>query len=110
VTHAVIEGQVRIRDDKGTPGAIGDDLTIGPLTHLEYDEADREIRSSSGVELREGDLVARSTGLRIVLRSKPPTPTGKPGGFSGAETIWLEKQITISVADVGKSGIVPGTG
>lgn len=108
VTHAVIEGQVRLRDDKGTPGSAGDDLTIGPLTHLEYDEAAQEVRSSSGVELREGDLVARCVGLKISLRPKPATPTGQSAGFSGAETIWLLKDIVINVADVGSTGIVPG--
>lgn len=107
VTHAVIEGRVRIRDDKGTPSAQLDDTTIA-MTHLEFDDAEQEVRTDSPVELREGDLVARCLGMKITLRPKPPAADGEAAGFAGAETIWLLKEIAINVADVGSTGIVPG--
>src|SRR5437016_5902688 len=37
IVHAQITGNVRIRDDRGT-SEPGDDLLIGPLPYVEYDE------------------------------------------------------------------------
>lgn len=113
VVHAMIEGEVRLRDDKGTRDNPGDDLTIGPLTYLEYDDATRQITSDSDLELRQNDLVATATGLLIQLRASEPTPGRAPaalGGFNGAESIILHKKVRINVEDVGRTGIVPGGG
>lgn len=113
VVHAMIEGEVRLRDDKGTRANPGDDLTIGPMTYLEYDDTTRQITSDSDIELREGDLVANATGLLIQLRASEPVPGRKPaalGGFNGAESVLLRKNIRITVEDVGRTGIVPGGG
>ena len=38
VVHAKLAGNVRIRDDKGTPEDPKDDMLIGPLTAVEFDE------------------------------------------------------------------------
>ena len=40
IKHAHLEPNVRIRDDKGTPPDPNDDMKIGPLTTVDYDEAD----------------------------------------------------------------------
>ncbi len=74
VVHAEIEGRVRLRDDKGTSQNPGDDLTIGPLTHLEYDAVKNQIRSSSDIELRQEGTVVTATGLVGDLRTSEPAP------------------------------------
>ena len=38
IKHAHLEPNVEIRDDKGTPDDPSDDMRIGPLTTLDYDE------------------------------------------------------------------------
>jgi hypothetical protein len=111
IVRAMIEGAVRLRDDKGTRDNPGDDLTIGPLLSVAYDEATHRIRSDSPFELRERDIVATATGLTIDLIPNVPPPGKPPGaasGFSGAKTVWLHQNIRIFCEDVGRVGVVPG--
>lgn len=120
VVRARIEGEVRVRDDKGTRDNPGDDLTIGPMTWLEYNETTHELTTDSDIELREADIVATGLGARIVLRrpppapapapvaAQPPRPAGSSGGFHGVELVEIYKNIHISVENVGRTGIVPG--
>ena len=111
VVHAMIEGEVRIRDDKGTGELPGDDLLIGPLTHIEYNENEHKLHTTSFVNLREKDLIASATGLTIQLTPSPPPadrPNSRSNGYSGARTVWLHKDIEITVQDVGRTGMVPG--
>jgi lipopolysaccharide export system protein LptA len=111
VVYAKVSGEVRMRDDKGTGDTPGDDLTIGPMQDLEYRQAQRSLYTESRVVMREKDLTAEATGMTIVLRQSPP-PAGKPeaksNGYSGAESINLHKKVQINVADVGRTGLVPG--
>ncbi|HEU5117112.1 MAG TPA: hypothetical protein VFT74_10645, partial [Isosphaeraceae bacterium] len=111
VVHASIERNVVIRDDKGTPANLGDDLTIGPLTYLEYNEDTDSITSDSPVIIRDRDTLATATtGVKIELRRQKAT--GKTGGgsmgYQGARTIRLLGHVEISVQDVGRTGMVPG--
>ena len=53
ITHALIEGDVRIRDDHGTPAKLFDDMNIGPMTHLVFDEASQQITTVSEVVMRD---------------------------------------------------------
>jgi len=110
VVHARIEGNVNLRDDKGTPEPV-DDLRITGLTHLDYDEPSLQILSSSGLVIEDGDYRITGTGLKIKLRPKteaPGTPQGS-AGFNGAQTAYIDKNIHILIRDVGPAGILPGT-
>ncbi len=50
------------------------------------------------------------TGLLINLRPKEEAgPAGGAGGFNGAKTAFLKKNVHIMLHDVGPSGILPGT-
>ena len=117
MVFARIDGEVRIRDDKGTPTKPGDDLTI-TMPYVELDEAAQQIRSDSSVLLVDRGTRVTGFGLRIDLRpgdtpGRPPgAPAGRsPGspGYNGAKSIVLLKDIRIEVDDVGRSGILPGT-
>jgi hypothetical protein len=109
VIHARVEGDVLIRDDKGTTNRVEDDLVIGPLTYLEYDEKKLQIYSNSHVTLREGDLTANGDIVAIDLRPNDAPPgQPPPPGFNGARTVTLFKNVYITVKDVGHLGIVPG--
>jgi hypothetical protein len=115
VMHAMIEGEVRLRDDKGTRENPGDDLTIGPLMSLNYDAVKGQIATGSDVELRQADLVVLCQGLTIDLW-EGTAPAGAPNaaagpappGFAGARTIVLHNKIRIASENVGKIGVVPG--
>ncbi len=110
VVHARIDGDVRLRDDKGTPGDLGDDLTIGPLTYLDFNERNNQIRSDESlVEVRDRDMLATGEGVVIDLRPKPsPGTSSASPGYDGAQTIRLLQKVHITVQDVGRTGIVPG--
>ncbi len=113
VVHASIERNVLIRDDKGTPANLGDDLTIGPLTYLDYSEETDSITSQSPVIIRDRDTLATATaGVDIELRRQKTTSKAKSGGgsmgYQGARTIRLLGHVEISVQDVGRTGMVPG--
>ncbi len=109
MTHAVIEGDVRIRDDKGTHGDAADDLTIGPLTHLEFDEADQEVRSTSHCRPARGRAGGR--GRRAADRPAAEgrrLPPASPAGSPERRRSGCSRTIHIAVDDVGSTGIVPG--
>jgi hypothetical protein len=105
VVHAKMEGDVRLRDDKGTP-EVADDLRIGPLTYVEYDDPTLLISGDDGdvVVIEDRDLRITGQGLLIKLR---PREDG-PAGFNGAQTAYLKRNIHIVMSDVGPSGILPG--
>ncbi|MBV8075284.1 MAG: hypothetical protein JO284_02755, partial [Planctomycetaceae bacterium] len=106
VIHAMIEGNVRLRDDKATR-IPDDDLVIGPMAYIEYDEADLEIRSDREVVIQDVDMRVTGTGFLIKLRPKNETDPGT--GFPGAKTAYLRRDVHIMMNDVGRSGILPGT-
>ena len=105
VVHAQISGDVRIRDNKGTPNILEDDLLIGPMPYVEYDEPSLQIRSDSDVVIQDRDMRITGFGLQILLR---PREEGGRSGFNGAKTAFLKKNIHIVIQDVGPSGVLPG--
>ena len=107
VVHARIIDDVVITDNKGT-ATKADDLTVDRLKYLEYDEKDLTIVSESPVRLRDRDMLTTGVGLTIALRAAEDA--GNPGAaaFSGAQTIWLKREVRIHVDDVGQTGILPG--
>lgn len=109
IMHGQVDGDVLITDDQGTPANLADDLLIGPLTYLEYDEKKLQIRSESHVVLKQGDMDVVGDWVTIDLRPNESV-NGRPpaGGFSSAKSITLFKNVKINVKDVGRSGIVPG--
>lgn len=109
VVHARMEGDVRLRDDKGTPDPR-DDLRITKLTYLEYDEAALQIASESDVVIEDNVYRILGQGFRINLRPKDegPLPPGAATGFNGAQTAFLYKHVDITIRDVGPGGILPG--
>ncbi len=112
VKHAWIEKNVMIRDNRGTPRIPGDDMNIGPLTAVEYDEATQQILSDSDVVIEDREMRITGIGMKIQLRAKDPTAvsTGtSSAGFEGAETLYLFKNVHVIMNDVGKSGILPGS-
>lgn len=120
VVHARLDGNVRLRDNKGTPDIIEDDLRIGdPIPYLEFDDHKLRISSTKRVVVLDGkDHRVEGTGFSIDLRQNdapPPRPgmpapssSGSGSGFSGAKTIILDKDVVVWIRDVGKSGVLPG--
>ena len=122
VVHAELIGNVRIRDDKGTPENPLDDLLIGPMTKpVAFDEKTMQITTNSDVIIQDQDMMITGTELMMQLRRKnavlpmatlgeptPPPPAG--GGSSGyeAETAFLYKNVDILIKNVGPGGILPG--
>ena len=125
LTHALIQGDVRIRADKGTP-SIADDLVIGPQDSLEFDEKRAQITSQGDerIVLVEKGTTVTGLGLTMDMRRKVPvtdpwiavlegaaTPPPVPAvGFEDVKTIVLHRDVTIDVESVSQSGIVPGGG
>lgn len=112
VVHARLEGDVRMRDDKGTDDTA-DDQRIGPMTYIEYDEPSLQIASESDVVLEDATYRITGVGLLIKLRPRdltPPRPGAPPPatGFNGAQTVFLKKNVEIVLHDVGPSGMLPG--
>ena len=108
VIHAQITGDVRIRDDKGTRDAV-DDLVIGPMPYLEYDEPTLQVRSDSDVVIQDRQMWVNGYGMLIQLRPKDETESGAtPAGFDGAKTFFLKRKVHIILNDVGRSGMLPG--
>ncbi len=121
VVHAKLEGNVRLRDNKGTLDPI-DDLRIGdPLPYIEFDDRKLQIYSDKRVVVYDGiEHKVEGTGMVIDLRPNDPAPPPRPGvaaapapstnsGFNGAKTIWLNKDVVVSIRDVGASGVLPGS-
>ena len=120
ITHAELIGNVRIRDDKGTPENPADDLLIGPLTKkVEFDEKTMQITSDSDVVIQDQDMTTTGTKLMIQLRRKNPTLPGAGPGLTGSaagggsggydtETIFLYKNVFIDIKNVTPGGILVG--
>lgn len=114
IVKARIVGDVQIRDDRSTPGDIADDLLIGPLTYLEFDDRAERIATESAVQLRDRTLEATGSGLTIDLSSRGRAATSGGakflGNFDGIRTVHVLRDIKIRAQDVGRSGMVPGAG
>jgi hypothetical protein len=110
IKHAWIQENVLIRDNHGTPQDPADDMNIGPLTALEYDEPTLQIRTASDVVIQDRDM--RVTGVGMLIQLRAQTEASAPGhssaGFQGAETLYLHKNVDVVMRDVGSSGILPG--
>ena len=113
IVHAKLLGDVRIRDDKGTREDLTDDLRIGPMTMVDYDDKTLQITSDSDIILQDRDLRLTGIGMMLQLRRKvvPPELAGSGGGGSGfeTETAFVYKDVHIIVNNVGSNGILPGT-
>jgi len=110
IKHVHLEPNVEIRDDKSTPGDRSDDMLIGPLTFLDYDDATHQITTDSHVVIRDPDMVTTGQGMLIQLRKdETPQPAGSSSGFAGAERMDLNKDVHVVIRDVGKSGLLPGS-
>ncbi len=113
VVNARLERNVFLRDDKGTP-TRDDDLRIfgrenQGLRYIEFDEKKERIAYDSYVTIEDRDMRVSGEIMDIVLRPKGSPVPGKPGGFDGAQTMFLQKNVHIVIKDVGRSGIMPGT-
>ena len=111
VVEARLEQDVVLRDDKGTPDPADDTVVDGdgrPLPYIEYTEktSPAEIRTTEHVRVIDQKMTLTGTDLLILMR-KGQGPAGSPGGFD-AETVFLKKDPRIVMADVGKSGVMPG--
>ena len=110
VKHAHIERNVRIRDDRGTPLLLADDMNIGPMTYLDFDDATQQITTESHVVIVDPDQTIIGDGLVIQLRRPDPDglPSSSSGGFGGVEYAILMKNHRVTLRDVGESGVFPG--
>ncbi|MHC5543859.1 hypothetical protein ACYOEI_36995, partial [Singulisphaera rosea] len=109
VVHARIQGNVRIRDNKGTLKNTDDDLVMGPMPYLEYDEATLQVKSESDVVIKDRDMKITGFGLQIDLRPKNESGIpGGPSGFEGAKTAILKKNVHLIMNNAGSAGPLPG--
>jgi hypothetical protein len=109
VKFARLERNVMIRDDRGTPADLSDDMVIGPLTWVEYDDNKLEIRSDSDVLIVDRDTRITGLGMLIKLRPKSdPVPGGRSAGFEGAQSAQLNQKVDVLFKDIGKTGFLPG--
>jgi hypothetical protein len=114
IVRGELKGGIVLRDDKGTPGELGDDLTItgpgdNPLNYLAYSEAESTIKTDQPILIRERDTIATSDqGLILTLRPKAAPEPGVMPGYDGAKTIEMLGHIYIYTRDVGRAGLVPG--
>lgn len=112
VVHAHFEGDVRIRDDRGTPADPADDLNVLPLAYLDFDDGTQQITTASQVVMIDPDQKTIGDGLEIQLRAQDPRLTGSSsssGGFAGVKYAILKKNVRVHMRDVGSSGFLPGT-
>lgn len=111
VKFARLEENVMIRDDRGTPDDPSDDLVIGPLAYVDYDDETLQIRTDSDVQLVDRDLHLTGSGLEIQLRAKDqPQGVGpRNSGFNGAQRAILMKNVHMVFGDIGRAGLLPGT-
>ncbi len=111
IRHARLEPNVWIRDDKGTPNDRNDDMKIGPLTNLEYEESTQQITSQldTYVVIQDPEISATAYGMIMQLRKTEATTPSGSSGFEGVERVDLLKNVHVVIRDVGKSGLVPGS-
>ena len=112
IVHATLLGNVRIRDDKGTRDDLTDDLRVGPMAAVDYDDKTLQITSESDIILEDRDLRLTGIGMMIQLRRKVVvTESGGTSSGSGfeTETAFVYKDVHIVVNNVGSNGILPGT-
>lgn len=115
IVQAMLSGNVLIRDDKATKGQE-DDLEIGPVSEIQFDEPTLSIHSKSDVRIKDRDLLITGRGLDIelwpreMLAPSPDKPTDGSGqsNFTGTKSIRLASHVRIDVANVGKSNVLPG--
>ena len=112
ILRALIEGNVRIRDDRATPTVPSDDMNIGPMTRLVFDDGTQQITTDSHVVVQDADQTTTGDGLMIQMRKKDPNdPAGRASsGFEGAEYLILQKFPRVVLRDVGNSGVMPHSG
>jgi len=110
VKFARLEQNVMIRDDRGTPDDPSDDLVIGPLSYVDYDDETLQIRTDSDVKVVDRDLLLTGSGLEIQLRAKDQAigTGGQSSGFNGAQRAILLKNVHMVFSDVGRAGLLPG--
>ncbi len=108
VEHALIEGDVRIRDERGTPRNLADDMNV-TMNWVRYDEATQKITTESHVVFQDPDQTTIGDGMLIQLRKKDPnSPSGQSSsGFEGAEFAILYKNVWVHMRDMGDSGVMP---
>ena len=118
IVKAILSGNVLIRDDKATTGPE-DDLEVGPLADILFDEPTLSIHSESDVRIKDRDLLITGRGLHIELWPReiltPTAVTSEKGSdlsnqasFTGTKSIKLSSHVRIEVANVGKSNVLPG--
>jgi hypothetical protein len=111
VKHAHLEPNVLIRDDKSTPADPRDDLRIGPLTTVDYDDTSEKIKTQhdTHVIIQDPDILATGDGMVVQLRKDEGPRIGGASGFEGAERLDLLSNVHVVINDVGNSGILPGS-
>ena len=59
IKHAHLEPNVWVRDDKGTPRDPNDDMNIGPLTTVDYEESTQQITTQldTYVVMQDPDMI-----------------------------------------------------
>jgi lipopolysaccharide export system protein LptA len=110
VRFAKLEGNVMIRDDRGTPHDLADDMVIGPLTWVKYDDSQLQIFSDSPVLIVDRDTRITGLGMLIQLRPKSaPVPGARSAGFEGAQSAQINQNVYVLFNDVAKTGFLPGS-
>jgi hypothetical protein len=111
IKHAHLEPNVVIRDDKGTPRDLKDDMYTKPITTVDYDESTQQITTEvdTYVVMIDPETVTTANGMIMQLRKPDVTDTGgSSSGFEGMEWLDLLKNVHVVMRDVGNSGILPG--
>ena len=108
VKHVLLEPNVVIHDNKGTPNDRTDDLTINQLTTLEYDEPTQRITSESHVVIQDADMTTSGDGLLVQLYKANAAASGDSSGFDGVKYLELFRNVHVIMKDIGKSGMMSG--
>ena len=111
IKHAHLEPNVWVRDDKGTPRDPIDDMKIGPLTTVDYEESTQQITTQldTYVVVQDPEMAATGYGMVMQLRKTDATAPGGSSGFEGVERLDLLKNVHVVMRDVGKSGLMAGS-
>ncbi len=109
VEHALIEQNVRIRDERGTPGKLSDDM-VGTMDWVRYDEETQKITTASHVVFQDPDQTTIGDGMLIQLTKQDPNAQRgqSSSGFGGAKFAILDKNVHVRLRDMGDSGVFPG--